>query len=97
MGLGLALEDRVLGGGAVVEPIEEGVVLGVDEELRATRIGRAGVGHGQGADLVGELGRQLVGDVAAAVTRDGLTVGGLERGEALGAARASARRLRVLG
>ena len=39
MGLGLALEDRVLGGGAVVEPVEEHVVLGVDEELVRVRVG----------------------------------------------------------
>ena len=63
-------------------------MLGVDEELRAARVGHTGVGHGQRADLVGELGRELVGDVAAAVTRDRLTwVGsglGLEVGLGLG-------------
>eukprot|EP00964_Phaeocystis_antarctica_P063516 scaffold38138_cov63-Phaeocystis_antarctica.AAC.3 len=58
-------EDRVLGL-ARGEPVEEVVVHGVHEELAAARVGRAGVGHGERAGLVGELGGELVLDIAAA-------------------------------
>jgi hypothetical protein len=39
-------------------------VHGVDEELGSAAVGLAGVGHGEGAGLVGGLIDELVGDVA---------------------------------
>ena len=53
-------EDRVLGRGRVVKVVEEGVVLGVDEDLRAARVGHARVSHRQCAGLVGELAHEPV-------------------------------------
>ena len=64
---------------------QEIVVNRVDEELRAAAVGLAGVGHGQGAGLVGGLVDELVGDVAAGVALDGLPVAGEGRA-ALGTA-----------
>ena len=39
-------ENRVLGWGALVPEVKEGVVHGVDEELGSTRVGSARIGHG---------------------------------------------------
>ena len=66
---GLA-EDGVLGL-ARREPVEEGVVDDVHEELRAAGVGRAGIGHGERAGLVGDARRVLVLDVAAVAARLG--------------------------
>mmetsp|Transcript_48814 Transcript_48814/g.135438 ORF Transcript_48814/g.135438 Transcript_48814/m.135438 type:complete len:200 (+) Transcript_48814:460-1059(+) len=79
------------------EPVEEVVVDGVHEELRAARVGGASVGHRQRAGLVRDLRRVLVRDVAAAAAltrfaRLQVLVGAVGR-----AARARAARLGVLG
>ena len=69
-------EHRVLGRGGSVEEVQEAVVDSVDEELRSTRIGLAGVGHGQSERLVGQLGAagvaELVRDRATRIALDGL-------------------------
>eukprot|EP00962_Isochrysis_galbana_P016334 scaffold4663_cov104-Isochrysis_galbana.AAC.11 len=57
-------ENGVLGL-AAREPIEERVVSNIQKELRAARIGPAGVGHRQRARLVGVLGDVLIQNVAA--------------------------------
>ena len=51
------------------EPVEEIIVDRVHEKLGAARVGRARVGHRQGAGLVGQLRRKLVLDVAAVGAR----------------------------
>mmetsp|Transcript_27564 Transcript_27564/g.70232 ORF Transcript_27564/g.70232 Transcript_27564/m.70232 type:complete len:205 (-) Transcript_27564:36-650(-) len=55
---------------ARAEPVEEVVVHGVHEELRAARVGLAGVRHGESTRLIGDLGSVFILDVAAA--RSGL-------------------------
>lgn len=49
-------KNRVLGRRRSIEEVEEGVVGCVDKELRSARVRLSSVGHGKGADLVGELG-----------------------------------------
>lgn len=44
----------------------------VDEELRPATVGAPGVGHGQGPRQVRRLIDELVGDIAAGVSLDGL-------------------------
>eukprot|EP00601_Ochromonadales_sp_CCMP2298_P005123 CAMPEP_0173177890 /NCGR_PEP_ID=MMETSP1141-20130122/5231_1 /TAXON_ID=483371 /ORGANISM="non described non described, Strain CCMP2298" /LENGTH=183 /DNA_ID=CAMNT_0014100319 /DNA_START=137 /DNA_END=687 /DNA_ORIENTATION=+ len=94
-------EHGVLGGGGFVEEVEEAVVLGVDEELGPTGVGLAGVGHGEGADLVGQLGAvglsELVRDVAPSVAGDLALARAVVRGAAGGAAGASALGVGVSG
>jgi len=46
----------VLGRSGAVDKVQEVVVLGVDEEQGSAGLGLASVGHGEGADLVTELG-----------------------------------------
>ena len=75
---------------------------GVDEELRATGVGLAGVGHGEGTGLIGELGArrvsaELVGNVAAGVTSDCLAVGQSVGGAALGTTGAGTAAVGVSG
>ena len=89
-------EHGVLGRGGAVEPVEETVVHRVDEELGAAAVGLSGVGHGEGPGLVGNLGDELVGDVATTVARHCLAVRGLVAGAAVGPARARAAALGVL-
>ena len=58
-------EDGVLARAQVgPPPVQKVVVHGVDEELGSAAVGLAGVGHGEGAGLVGGLIDELVGDVA---------------------------------
>ena len=94
-------EDNVLGRGGAVKEIQEGVVLGVDEELRSAGLGLAGVGHGEGADLVTELGAvrllELIGNASIAVTGDGATAGNLVGGARGGATGAGSLRVGVSG
>ncbi len=47
-------KDRVSRRSAVIKPVEEGVVVHVDKELAATRLGTSRVGHRQGARGIGE-------------------------------------------
>eukprot|EP00386_Alphamonas_edax_P002679 GDKI01008137.1.p1 GENE.GDKI01008137.1~~GDKI01008137.1.p1 ORF type:complete len:123 (+),score=17.03 GDKI01008137.1:152-520(+) len=72
-------EHDVLGRGGAVEEVKEAVVLGVDEELGSAGLGLAGVGHGEGADLVTELGAvrllELIRDASVAVALDLTTLG----------------------
>ena len=58
-------KDRVLRRRRGVEVVEEVVVDGIDEDLRAARVGLASVRHADGARLVGDGLDQLIGDVAA--------------------------------
>lgn len=71
---GHATEHGVLGRGALVEEVQEGVVHHVQEELRSAGVGRASVGHGHSARLVGELGAaglsELVRDASLGVAAD---------------------------
>jgi hypothetical protein len=80
----------VLGRSGSVEEIKERVVLGVDEELGAAGVGLASVGHGEGADLVTELGAvglsELIGDGAFTVTGDGAAAGNFIGGARSGSA-----------
>ena len=47
-------KDGVSGRRAVIEPVEEGVVVHIDKELAATRLGTSRVGHRQGTRGIGE-------------------------------------------
>ena len=53
-------------------------MLCIDEELRTTAVRSAGVGHGQGADFIGELCvfRVFIRNVPSAVSHDVLAVAG---------------------
>ena len=61
-----------------VPPVQEIVVLCVDEKLRTSTVGTPGVGHGQGADFVGKLSvfRVLIRNVPSAVSHNGLAIAG---------------------
>jgi len=63
-------EHDVLGRSGAVDKVQEVVVLGVDEEQGSAGLGLASVGHGEGADLVTELGTvrlvELIGDESLA-------------------------------
>mmetsp|Transcript_40973 Transcript_40973/g.127695 ORF Transcript_40973/g.127695 Transcript_40973/m.127695 type:complete len:260 (+) Transcript_40973:209-988(+) len=89
----------MLGGRASVEPVQEGVGVHVDEELRAARVRLAGICHREGARLVADLGRELVGNVPAPTARDGLAgaIEDLEAGAVAGTARAGPRALGIPG
>jgi len=63
----------------------------IDEELAATGLGLAGVGHGESANVVGNLLlglANLVGDATVVGASNGLSVAGLERGVGRGASSA---------
>lgn len=49
-------KDGVLGGSRLVEKVQEGVVDGVDEELRSARVGLTSVSHGESSGLIAESG-----------------------------------------
>ena len=89
----------MLGRGGAVEEVQEAVVLRVDEELGAAGLGLAGVGHGEGADLVTELGAvrllELIGNASIAVASDGATAGNLVLGASGRSASAGSLGVRV--
>ena len=95
--LGDLAEDGVGRGGGAIEPVKEGVVGDVDEELGAAGLGLAGVGHGEGADVVGDALGELVGDATVRGAADGLAIAGLEGGASAGAAGSSTGAVGVLG
>jgi len=88
-------EDWVRRGRALVEVVEEIVVDGVDEDLRAARVGHARVRHRDCAGLVGDLADELIRDIAA-LTRDDGAVGRGEGGAGRRAASAGTGRGRIL-
>jgi hypothetical protein len=49
------LAHRVLGRRRRVKVVEEGVVVGIDEDLRAARVGLSSVGHRERAHRVRDL------------------------------------------
>ena len=51
----LLLAHRVLGRRRRVKVVEEGVVVGIDEDLRAARVGLSSVGHRERAHRVRDL------------------------------------------
>ncbi len=81
--------------------VQEGVVDGVDEELRSARVGSASVGHGEGTGLVGVLGAaglaELVGDRSLSVSSDLALAGDVVLGARCRAAGASHTTVGVLG
>lgn len=95
--LGDLAEDGVSRGGGFIEPVQEGVVGDVDEELRATGLGLAGVGHREGPDVVGDARRELVGDATVVSAGDGLAIAGLEGGVGGGAASSGTVAAGILG
>ena len=95
--LGDLAEDGVSRGGGAIEPVQEGVVGDVDEELRATGLGLAGVGHREGPDVVGDARRELVGDATVVSAGDGLAIAGLEGGVGGGAASSGTVAAGILG
>lgn len=95
--LGDLAEDGMGGGGGAIEPVKEGVVGDVDEELGTTGLGTASVGHGEGADVVGDALGELVGDATVRGAADGLAIAGLEGGASVGAAGSSTGAVGVLG
>lgn len=95
--LGDLAEDGVSRGGGAIEPVQERVVGDVDEELRATGLGLAGVGHREGPDVVGDARRELVGDATVVGAGDGLAIAGLEGGVGGGAASSGTVAAGILG
>jgi len=95
--LGDLAEDGVSRGSGAIEPVQEGVVGDVDEELRATGLGLAGVGHREGPDVVGDFCRELVGDATVVSAGDGLAIAGLEGGVGGGAAGSGTVAVGILG
>lgn len=95
-------ENGVLRRCGLVEEVQERVVHSVDEELRATRVGLTSVRHGECTGLVGELRAigvtaELIGDVSAAVTGDGLAVGQCVAGVSFGTTSARTTTVGILG
>ena len=60
-------KDRMCGWSGTIEPIQEAVVVHIDEELGATRVGSPGIGHGQSAWFIAQLGSKLILDVATSI------------------------------
>ena len=69
----------------------------IDEELRSAGLGLAGVGHGEGTDVVGDALGELVGDATIVSAGDGLAIAGLEGGVGGGTAGSGAVAVGVLG
>eukprot|EP00316_Scyphosphaera_apsteinii_P025521 CAMPEP_0119312002 /NCGR_PEP_ID=MMETSP1333-20130426/24688_1 /TAXON_ID=418940 /ORGANISM="Scyphosphaera apsteinii, Strain RCC1455" /LENGTH=129 /DNA_ID=CAMNT_0007316531 /DNA_START=173 /DNA_END=562 /DNA_ORIENTATION=- len=63
-------ENRVLGGSATVEIVQERVVFRVDEDLRATTVRLSGIRHRESARQVGEFALKFVWNVPFAVPAD---------------------------
>ena len=63
---------------AAIEPVKEGIVSHVDEELRAAAFGLACVGHRESSRGVGNLLREFIGDTSSGVSLVGLSVASLE-------------------
>lgn len=93
-------KDWVSRRSAVVEPIQEGVVVDVDEKLGTSRFGSSSVGHGKSSDIVGDalvVLANLIGNVTSRVTGVGLAVTRLEAGSTLGSSSSGTARVGVLG
>lgn len=60
-------KDRMCGWSGTIEPIQEAVVVHIDEELGATRVGSPSIGHGQSAWFIAQLGSKLILDVATSI------------------------------
>ena len=67
--------------GTAIEPVQEAVVVHIDEELWAARVGCPGIRHGQSAWLISQLRCELILDVATCIA-EGLAMRKLRRMEA---------------
>jgi hypothetical protein len=93
-------KDRVGRSSTVVEPIQEGVVVHIDEELRATSLRSASVGHGKSSRGIGDALMVLadfIRDVSSSITLDSLAVTRLEGGSSSRSSSSSTCTVGVLG
>jgi hypothetical protein len=93
-------KDRVGRWSTVVEPIQEGVVVHIDEELRATSLSSASVGHGKSSRGIGDALMVLadfIRDVSSSITLDSLAVTSLEGGSRIRSSSSSTWTVGVLG
>ena len=60
-------KDRMCGWSGTIEPIQEAVVVHIDEELGAARVGSPSIGHGQSAWFIAQLGSKLILNVATSI------------------------------
>lgn len=90
-------KDGMGAGRRLVEPVEEGIVCHVDKELASARLGLAGIGHAERANIVGDFGSQFVGNAAAGSAGVGFIVAAGKGGAGVGAASAGASGVGVLG
>ena len=85
--------------GRVVEPIQEGVVVDVDKELRSSRLGSTSVGHTQGSRSVSDTLMVLsnfIGNASVGVALVGLSIGTLKATAGIGTSSTSTWRVGVL-
>ena len=86
--------------GALVKPIQEGIVIDIDKELRPSRLWATGVGHRK---CTGSIGNTLVvladfiGNIPSSIAFVGISITGLKRRPWFRATRPGLGRVGVLG
>jgi hypothetical protein len=93
-------ENRVGRRTALVEPIQKGVVVDIDEELRTSRFRTASVGHGKSSWGISDalvILSDFIRDASSTITLVGLAVAALERGACIRSSSSGTMGVRVLG
>lgn len=93
-------KNRVRTLGALIKPIQKGIVVDIDEKLRSSRLRTSGIGHGKSSGSIGNalvILSNFVGDASTGITLVGVTVTSLERTAGVGATSSSLGRVGVLG
>jgi len=85
---------------AGIVPIQKGIVIDIDKELRSSRLRTSRVGHAQGSGGVGDFlvgFAHFIGDATVTSASVGLAIEALKLGVGIGATRSGATAVGVLG